>query len=160
MGYCWFRAVKTWLRVVMTPLLAFCPICASSHCAKVMVGWYTWYKESAIMYKVFGTITMYPSWYTFVQYIWHNVPVTCNFWRPNMRVMPLCQGGGTCNHRKDSLITRTICKTQQPNISEMVINTTNGWMCCFKKENKSSNVLRFFGHIYERKPSLSWQTFN
>ena len=76
----------------MTPLLAFCPICASSHCAKVMVGWYTWYKESAIMYKVFGTITMYPSWCTFVQYIWHNVPVACNFCRPNMRVMPLCQG--------------------------------------------------------------------
>ena len=114
-------------------------------CNNVQSIWYN-YNVSVMIYLV--------------QYIWHNVPVTCNFWRPNMRVMPLCQGGGTCNHRKDSLITRTICKTQQPNISEMVINTTNGWMCCFKKENKSSNVLGFFGHIYERKASLSWQTFN
>ena len=33
-GLLW--AAKTWLGVVMTPLLAFCPICVSCNCAKVM----------------------------------------------------------------------------------------------------------------------------
>ena len=46
-------------------------------CNNVQSIWYN-YNVSVMIYLV--------------QYIWHNVPVTCNFCRPNMRVMPLCQG--------------------------------------------------------------------
>ena len=59
-----------------------------------------------------------------VQCILYKIPVTCKSCSI-LRVMPLYARVKvqSCNHRKDSDITRTFCKTQPPNVSKMMIYT-------------------------------------